>query len=113
MSNALPPDDYLLAFLREAHRLYEDAMKTATVMEYSVWRYCSRAKFVENAWPYDIPNAATYVVIGAALTYVIERGAKMEDAIRAAKRREKRTRHWLSGQAIKRWERNHGIGDNR
>ncbi|UPJ50781.1 hypothetical protein IVB30_05100 [Bradyrhizobium sp. 200] len=81
----LPDDSYLLALLREAMRLYEEALPTATDTQKLVWKYCSRAKFIEGAWPYDVPDVETSVVISVAMGRCIDALMPPEAALKIAK----------------------------
>ncbi|KRR10838.1 hypothetical protein CQ12_21460 [Bradyrhizobium jicamae] len=83
---ALPSDEYLLAHLREAMRLYQEALPTATDMQKVVWHHCSRAKFVEAAFPFYEGDAEVSCVINVAMLNVIET-MPLEDALASAKAR--------------------------
>jgi hypothetical protein len=91
---ALPSQSYLLAHLRESMRLYHEALPTATDTQKLLWRYCSRDKFVEGAFPYYEGDAEMSCVISLAMLMVIDEGMSMplEDALVTAKQRL--AKHW-------------------
>ncbi|UPJ49898.1 hypothetical protein IVB30_00195 [Bradyrhizobium sp. 200] len=86
----------MLALLRESMRLYQEALQTATDTQKLVWRYCSRAKFIENAWPYDVPDVETGIVISVAMLRCIEAAMTPEAALKSAKRSAEASRKFYA-----------------
>lgn len=82
---ALPSDSYLLAWVREALRLYHAALPTASETQRLVWQYCSPMKFTEAAWPYYEPGKAAAVVNIALISLIAASSVKPEDALARAK----------------------------
>ncbi|MEH2504974.1 hypothetical protein V1290_003785 [Bradyrhizobium sp. AZCC 1578] len=88
----LPSDEFLLAYLRESMRLYNEALLTATDTQKLVWRYCNRTKFVEDAFPYYEGDVKVTCLISNAMGYCIDALMPVEQALAAAK--QWLAKHW-------------------
>ncbi len=77
-------DSYMLALLRESLRLYAAAIPGATPVQCMAWLH-DRRLFIENAWPFDVPNRRTVAIIDRAMHHVVHSKMHLQDALADAR----------------------------
>lgn len=87
----LPPSAELMRLLREAYRLYAEALWNATPTQKLAWHLVDRSNFVEAA---GLMTAETREVVSIALQRICEFGVPDDHALTFARRSLAAKRRW-------------------